>query len=145
LAQWLAAGLGVELVLAQEAVDRVERGQLGIRLAPAPVADFDRHGQRGLGRFPNPLLLRGRERAGLALVGAHRGGARGKAALLVVIPPIFDRAASPQSLRAVGQGQRTQAHLFQGHRQGKTLAHELVDWGDEGKPLQGERLRRRSR
>ena len=59
LAQLLAAGLGVQFMLAQEPVDRVERGQLGILFAPAPVEHFDRHGQMRLGLFEDPLLLLG--------------------------------------------------------------------------------------
>jgi hypothetical protein len=48
LAQLLAARLGVELVLAQEALDGVERRKLRGLLARAPVEHFDRHGRMGL-------------------------------------------------------------------------------------------------
>ncbi len=122
-AQWLAQlrapGLGVEFMLAQEPVERVERGQLGILLAPAPVEHFDRHGQISLGLFEDPLLLLRRQGAGLAFIGAHLGRQSGETASLVVIPPVFEGATGEESLAAVGQVQRTKTHLFQGHRRGK--------------------------
>ena len=49
LTQLLAASSGMELMVTQQPVNRVEGGQLGILLAPAPVKDFDRHGQMSLG------------------------------------------------------------------------------------------------
>ena len=48
-------------------------------------------------------------------------------------------------LGALGPAQRTKAHLFQGCREGKTLAQEVLNLGDEGKTLQGECLRGRNR
>src|SRR5208283_2832701 len=82
----------------------------------------------------------GGELAGLALVGAHFGGQRGEAALLVSVPPVFDGAAGVWPLVAVRQAQGTQAHLFQGRGQRKTLAQAVLDLGDEGKTLERERL-----
>ena len=140
LAQLLTPGLGVELMLAQEPVDRVERGQLGVLLQPASVKDFDGHGQVRLGLLENPLLLLGTQGARTAFVGAHLGNQSGKAAELVIIPPIFDRAPSEESLTAIGQGHRGSTHLFQSHRKRKTLAQEVLDFGDEGKTLQGDGL-----
>lgn len=61
LAQLLATGFGVELMLPQEPVDRVEGRQLRIVFAPAPAEHFDRHGQMSLGLFEDPLLLLGAE------------------------------------------------------------------------------------
>src|SRR5258708_6435372 len=45
---------------------------------------------------------------------------------------------------AIRQSQGTTAHLFQGHRKRKTLAQEVLNFGDERKTLQCERLRGRS-
>ena len=87
LAPWLAPSLGVELMLPQEPVDRVERGQLGIRLPPAPVKDFDGHGQVSLGLLQNPLLLLGTQGARTAFIGAHLGDQSGTATVLIIGPP----------------------------------------------------------
>ena len=103
LAQLLPPSLGMQLMLPQEAVDRVERGQLGILFAPTPVEHFDRHRQVRLGLFEEPLLLLGCQRAGLAFVGAHLGQQRGEAPVLVSIPPVFQGAPGAQPLAAVGQ------------------------------------------
>lgn len=140
LAQLLTTGLGVQLMLAQEPIDRIERGQLRILLEPAPVKHFDGHGQVSLGLFENPFLRLGAALAGLAFIGSGLGHQSGKAALLVVIPPVLKGATGEEALTAIGQSHRTRAHLFQGHRKRKTLAHEVLDFGDEGKTLQCERL-----
>ena len=131
-------------MLAQEPVDGVERGQVGILFAPAPAKHFNRHGQMSLSLFQNPLLLFRSHRAGLAFVGAHFGCKSGEAAFLINIPPVFDGPTGAETLAAVGQAHRTKAHLFQGHRKWKTLAQEVLDLGDEGKTLQCERLRVRN-
>src|SRR6266581_615390 len=144
LAQLLTPSLGMQLMLTQEPVNGVERGQLWVLFAPAPAEHFDRHGQMSLGLFEDPLLLLSSQRAGLAFVGAHLGRQSGEAPLLVIIPPIFDGARGAQPLAAVGQAHGTKAHLFQGRRKGKTLAQEVLYLGDEGKTLQCERLRVRN-
>jgi hypothetical protein len=86
LAQLPAPGLGVQLMLAQEAVDGIDGGQLRILLPPAAVEDFDRNGQVSLGLFEDPFLLLRIESARLAFIGARLGLEGGKAALLVVVP-----------------------------------------------------------
>src|SRR2546425_1356249 len=144
LAQLPTASFGVQLMLAQEPVDGVERGQLGILFAPAPAEHFIRHGQMSLSLFQNPLLLFHSEGAGPAFVDAHFGGESGEAAFLIIIPPVFDGPTGAEPLAAVGQTQWTKAHLFQGQRKWKTLAQEVLDLGDEGKTLQCERLRVRN-
>ena len=116
LAQLRPSRFGVQLMFAQEPVDGVKRRQLGILFAPPSIEHFDRHGQMGLSLFEDPLLLFGTERAGLAFIGSLLGGQGGEAAVLVSIPPVFDGARRMKSLRAVGHGERTKAHLFQGHR-----------------------------
>ena len=73
------------------------------------------------------------EAAGLAFVGAGLGDQACKAAVLIVIPPVLDGAQGDQPLGAIGQAQRTKAHLFQGQRKRKTLAQEVLDFSDEGK------------
>src|SRR6266705_2075522 len=73
LAQLLTPSLGMQLMLTQEPVNGVERGQLWVLFAPAPAEHFDRHGQMSLGLFEDPLLLLSSQRAGLAFVGAHLG------------------------------------------------------------------------
>src|SRR5436309_485530 len=65
----------------------------------------------------------------------------GEAAFLIIIPPVFDGATGAEPLAAIGQAQRTKAHLFQGHRKWKTLAQEVLDLGDEGKTLESDGLR----
>ena len=140
----LATRFGVQLMLAQEPVDRVERRQLRILLAPPAAKHLHRHRQVRLSLFQDPLLLLGAQRAWPAAIGARLRRQRGKAAVLVVIPPIFNGAAGKEPLMAIGQAQRTKAHLFQGYRKRKTLAQEVLDFGYERKTLQGQRLRRRS-
>src|SRR6266446_8575008 len=113
-------------------------------LAPAPAEHFNGHGQMSLSLFQNPLLLFGSEGAGPAFVDPHFGGESGEAAFLIIIPPVFDGPTGAEPLAAIGQAQRTKAHLFQGHRKWKILAQEILDLGDESKTLQCERLRRRN-
>src|SRR5438067_1985568 len=100
----------------------MERSQLGILFFPAAVKDFHRNTQVGLSLFQDPLLLLWGEGADLAFVRASFGAQGRKAAMLIVIPPVFEGAQSKNTLTAIGQAQRTTAHLFQGQRNRKTLA-----------------------
>src|SRR6516162_9841258 len=97
-----------------------------------------------LGLFQNPLLLLGRQRSRSAFIGPHLGHQSGKAAALVIIPPVFNRPWSKQSLSAIGRGNRTTGRLFQGYRKRETLAQKVLDFSHESKPFQRERLRRGS-
>jgi hypothetical protein len=97
-----------------------------------------------LGLFQNPLLLLGRQGSRSAFIGPDLGNKSGKAAALVIIPPVFNRPWSKQPLSAIGQPNRRTGRLFQGYRKRETLAQKILDFSHEGKALQRERLRRGS-
>jgi len=97
-----------------------------------------------LGLFQNPLLLLGRQRSRSAFISPHLGDQSGEAPALIIIPPVFNRPWSKQSLRAIGQRNWRTGRLFQGYRKRETLAQKVLDFSHEGKALQREHLRRGS-
>lgn len=93
LAQEITAPPLPQFVSLEGAVDGADGREFGVLLLPTSIKDLDRDGRVGLDPgHDEPFLLRG-EVARHPAVPARLGMQRGKAPVLIGIPPVFERPA----------------------------------------------------
>ena len=136
----IAAAALVHRMTLQSAIDRAQGRQRGIGFLPLTIEHFDRNGRMGFNRFDHvPFLFRS-QFAGQAAIRAILWMQRGKAAVLIRIPPILQRAAWHGTGLAIEFQHRLRAHRVQCHFERHRLAQELLQSADEGKTRQGHGL-----
>jgi len=131
----------IEVVALQCPVDGAQGWQDQVLLLPLPVEHFDGDGRMcpDLGD-DEPFLLRS-ELARHPAVGAAFGMQSGKAPTPIGIPPVVQGAQGHRMRRTPWIGQRRRrGDRFQGHFERHRLRQELLDFANETKTSQGDRL-----
>ncbi|MCX6917593.1 MAG: hypothetical protein NT167_31930 [Verrucomicrobia bacterium] len=146
LAHQVMARALVQIVPLQRPVDRAQGRQGRVLLLPLPVKDLDGNGRVHPDLGDDEPFLLGVELARDPAVGAAFGMQRGKTAVLIRIPPVFERAQGHRVGFPFWIGQRRRrGDRLQGHFERHGPRQELPDFADETKTSQshglGSRLR----